>query len=125
MKESPANVLNEVDMEFAETLRSLDVPRNVALLIAYLKNVPSAPSREIEICTGLRQPEVSVGMKTLKDMNWVEEFEVKREGKGRPTKNYTLNTPLETIIGYFEQQKISESNRAMEYIHRLKKLSSV
>ncbi len=29
----------------------------------------------------LRQPEVSIAMRTLRDNNWIEEKEIKREGK--------------------------------------------
>ena len=67
MRESTVKILDDKDMEFVETLRSLGVPRNVATLITFLANVDEASSREIEMGSDLRQPEVSIAMRTLRD----------------------------------------------------------
>ena len=56
---------DEIDMEFIEGLQNLGVNRNVAKLITYLKDVEEGSSRDIEMATGMRQPEVSVAMGTL------------------------------------------------------------
>ncbi len=55
MKESTVKILDDKDMEFVETLRSLGVPRNVATLITFLANVDEASSREIEMGSDLTQ----------------------------------------------------------------------
>jgi predicted transcriptional regulator len=49
-------------MDFVESLQSLGVNRNVARLITYLKDVEEGSSRDIEMATGLRQPDVSIAM---------------------------------------------------------------
>jgi len=124
MRDSTVNVLDETDMEFIETLRSLGVPRNVAALIAFLGGVQEASSREVETATGLRQPEVSIAMRTMRENGWVQERDLKREGKGRPTKVYALSVPMDLIIKHFEDRKIAESARMMDSIKRLKELST-
>jgi predicted transcriptional regulator len=124
MKESTVKILDDKDMEFVETLRSLGVPRNVATLITFLANVDEASSREIEMGSDLRQPEVSIAMRTLRDNQWIEEREIKREGKGRPMKVYSLRASIEEIIKHFEEEKLHESAQAMESIQRLKQLIS-
>jgi len=124
MKESTVKILDDKDMEFVETLRSLDVPRNVATLITFLANVDEASSREIEMGSDLRQPEVSIAMRTLRDNQWIEEREIKREGKGRPMKVYSLRASIDEIIRHFEEEKLHESAQAMESIQRLKQLIS-
>ncbi len=124
MRESTVKILDDKDMEFVETLRSLSVPRNVATLITFLANVDEASSREIEMGSDLRQPEVSIAMRTLRDNNWIEEKEIKREGKGRPMKVYSLRAGIDEIIKHFEEEKLSESAQAMESIQRLKQLIS-
>jgi predicted transcriptional regulator len=124
MKESTVKILDDKDMEFVETLRSLGVPRNVATLITFLANVDEASSREIEMGSDLRQPEVSIAMRTLRENNWIEEKEIKREGKGRPMKVYSLRESIDNIIKHFEEQKMHESAQAMESIQRLKQLIS-
>ena len=124
MKESTVKVLDDKDLEFAETLRSLGVQRNVAILITYLANVDEASSREIEMGSDLRQPEVSIAMRTLRENEWVNEKEIKRGGKGRPMKVYTLQTQIDSIIKYFEEEKQQESAHTMESIQKLKDLIS-
>ena len=124
MRESTVKILDDKDMEFVETLRSLGVPRNVATLITFLANVEEASSREIEMGSDLRQPEVSIAMRTLRENNWIEEKEIKREGKGRPMKVYALHATIADIIKHFEEEKLHESAQAMESIQRLKQLIS-
>jgi predicted transcriptional regulator len=96
------------------------VPRNVATLITYLKNTNEATSREIEIGTDLGQPEVSIGIRALRENNWVEERDVKVAGTGRPMKVYKLNVPIGEIIKYYEDVKNSEAAHAMQAIQKLK-----
>ncbi len=123
MRQFSVKVLDDGDREFVEVLRDLGIPRNVASMITYLANVGEATSREIEIGSNLRQPEVSIAMRSLRENGWVEEREVKKDGKGRPMKVYRLAVTLEEIISHFEEEKRNESARMMENIGRLKDLS--
>ncbi len=122
MKESFVLRFDEKDIEVVETLRSLGVPRKVSNMIAYLANGVEATSREIERGSDLRQPEVSIALRTLRQNNWVEEKVCKSDGTGRPMKVYKLCTPIEDILHYYEQEKVNEANRAMQSIQRLKSL---
>ncbi|MDF0591610.1 ArsR family transcriptional regulator [Candidatus Methanocrinis natronophilus] len=122
MRQFSVKVLDDKDREFVEVLRDLGIPRNVASMITYLANVEEASSREIEIGSNLRQPEVSIAMRTLRNNDWVEEREIKKDGKGRPMKVYRLVISLEDIISHFEDEKRRESTKAMENIERLKDL---
>jgi predicted transcriptional regulator len=117
-------IADETDLEFVQGLESLGMNRNVAGLITYLKEVKEGSSRDIEAATGLRQPEVSIAMRTLRQNNWVTERDVKTEGKGRPMKIYKLGVPIEEIIKHCEEVKNSESAQAMESILRLKEMIS-
>ena len=65
MKDFEIKVLDEEDYVFIETLKTLGISRKVAMTMAYLMNVDEASSREIEISTGLRQPEVSLAMRLM------------------------------------------------------------
>jgi predicted transcriptional regulator len=123
MRQFSVKVLDDDDREFVEVLRDLGIPRNVASMITYLANVEEATSREIEIGSNLRQPEVSIAMRSLRNNSWVEEREIKKDGKGRPMKVYRLTISLEDIIRHFEDEKRRESTKVMENIDRLKDLS--
>ena len=124
MKHTAIKVLDERDLEFIEALRNLNVPRNVATLITFLSNASEATSREVEMGTNLRQPEVSIAMRTLRQNNWVEEHDIKKEGKGRPMKVYKIGVPIDSIIQHYEEESNRESAHAMMSIQRLKELST-
>jgi predicted transcriptional regulator len=124
IKDVTIKVADEKDLEFVQGLESLGTNRNVARLITYLKEVKEGSSRDIETATCLRQPEVSIAMRTLRQNNWVTERDVKTEGKGRPMKIYKLGVPIEEILKHYEEVKNSESARAMGSILRLKEMIS-
>ena len=125
MREGLAKVLDDEDYEFVELLHSLGVQRNVAKVITFLAIAGESTSREIERGTDMRQPEVSIAMRTLRRENWVDEKDVKSsESKGRPHKVYTLITPLDEIIRSIEDAKRKKSAEAMESIRKLKELVS-
>ncbi len=117
-------VADEKDLEFVEVMQSLGVNGNVARLITCLASIDEGSSRDIEVATGLRQPEVSIAMRTLREKSWVNEREIKGDGKGRPVKIYSLGTTMGEIINYYEEEKNRESARTMVAIQRLKELSS-
>jgi Predicted transcriptional regulator len=123
IKDITIRIADEMDFEFIRGLQNLGMNRNVASLVTYLKDVTEGSSRDIEIATGMRQPEVSIAMQTMRAMNWVAEHEVKGDGKGRPMKYYALRSTIDEIIGYYEAKKSQEAAQTMEAIHRLKELS--
>jgi predicted transcriptional regulator len=88
-----------------------------------LKNVKEVTSRDLEMGSDLRQPEVSIAMRELEELGWIGEREEKKPGKGRPYKIYQLKTNIEAIIEYLENQKKKESLAMMASIKRLKELS--
>jgi predicted transcriptional regulator len=91
--------------EFAMLLMNIGLKRNVAKVLVYLANTSEATSRDIERGTDLRQPEVSIAMRTLKDNEWIETRESKAESKGRPVKIYRLSRPIEEIMDIIERNK--------------------
>ena len=123
IKDITIRIADEMDFEFIQGLQNLGMNRNVASVVTYLKDVTEGSSRDIEIATGMRQPEVSIAMQTMRAMNWVAEHEIKGEGKGRPLKIYALRSTIDEIIGYYEAKKSQETAQTMEAIQRLKELS--
>jgi predicted transcriptional regulator len=124
IKDVAIKVADERDTEFAEALQNLGANRNVARIITHLKNAASATAREIEMATNLKQPEVSIAMRTMRANGWVTERDVRGDGKGRPYKIYVLRSSIDEIIRYYEEEKKQEAARTMGAIQRLKELSS-
>jgi predicted transcriptional regulator len=123
MKDSEVKMLDEDDHIFIETLSNLGMSRNIATTMAYLMNVVEASSREIEISTGLRQPEVSLAMKLMCNRSWVNMRSEKKPGKGRPMKIYSLATSVDEIISYYEDKIYKESQATISAIKKLKVMS--
>ena len=118
-----ADIAAERD-EFASILMKIGLKRNVAKVLTYLAGVPEATSREIEIGSDLRQPEVSIAMREIRRLDWVAERDERNPGKGRPYRIYKLNRSLPDIVLYLESENAKEAERVMKQIEKLKSLKS-
>jgi predicted transcriptional regulator len=114
--------LDEKDEEIADALISLGLGRNAALTLAYMRNTNSTTSTDLERSARLRQPEVSIAMRQLKERDWINEREEKKPGKGRPYKIYKLKVGFDDIIAQLEKQQIKALEEVQAKIERLKKL---
>ncbi|MHC1757285.1 MAG: transcriptional regulator [Methanosarcina sp.] len=116
--------MGEVEYEMVELLRRLNINRPVALTLACLSKGEEISSQCIEMVSGLRQPEVSIAMRYLRENDWINMREEKKnQGKGRPVKLYKLTVQMETIINTIEENVIAESKTILQNIERLKNLS--
>jgi predicted transcriptional regulator len=116
--------MQETEYEMVELLRKLNINRPVALTLACLSKGEEITSQSIEIIAGLRQPEVSIAMRYLRENNWVDMREEKKnQGKGRPVKLYKLTVEMDTIISTIEENVMAESKAVLQNIERLKNLS--
>jgi predicted transcriptional regulator len=122
MKNLHVKQLDEKDEEIADTLISLGMSRNAATALSYLQNTNSAKSIDFERATRLRQPEVSIAMRQLKERDWISEGEEKRTGKGRPYKIYSLKVSFNDIIGQLESQQRKVVDNTWAKKERLKEL---
>jgi len=112
------------DEECTELLSGIGLKRNMARVLVYLAQSTEATSREIERGTDLRQPEVSIVMRDLKERGWVESRESKTESKGRPVKIYTLSLDLNGILTQLENEKQREMQDHIRKIGRLRTILS-
>ncbi len=122
MKAIDVKQLDEKDKEIADALISLGISRNAAIILAYLQNMKSAKSVDLERGANLRQPEVSIAMKQLKKHDWINEREDKKPGKGRPYKIYSLKIGFDKIVAQLEKQQKKAVNEERAKIERLKEL---
>ena len=122
MRASEVSVFDETDLEFIEILRNLNISRNIASILVYLSSVEEATSKDLEIGSPLRQPEVSIAIRELKSLGWIDERDVKKEGKGRPMKIYKLAVSMHEIVVHLEKETMKEVQKLMEIIKKLKKL---
>jgi predicted transcriptional regulator len=116
-------VLEDRDRVFIDTLQSLGVRRQEAVLVVWLNGAGGVSSRDIEQGTGLRQSDVSRVLKSMQKNGWVGILGTYSSAKGRPRKIYSLSASLEEIVRYYGQRRLRESAMAMGSIQRLKDLA--
>ena len=121
MKTLKMKQLDEKDEEIADALISLGMSRTFARILSYLQGSNEATSVELERGTGLRQPEVCIAMRELKQRDWINEREDKKPGKGRPYKVYSLKVSFNEIIAELERQQRKVADESRLRIERLRK----
>lgn len=109
-----SDLVNKNDERNAEALISLGMNKNAAMALTFLQNMNSVTSVELERGAMLRQPEVSIVMKLLRERDWINEREVKKAGKGRPNKIYSLKVRFNDIIAQLEKQQKKAVDEAMK-----------
>jgi predicted transcriptional regulator len=125
MKTEDIRLLEGKGHEIIELLQGLNVPRTEAICIACLVCGKELTSQNIEQASGLRQPEVSIAMRPLRERKWIEERnEKKNSDKGRPVKYYKLVVPFEQIVKTFENSILRKNMEIAEALEQLKELSA-
>ncbi len=122
MKNLNIDQFDEKDEEIAGALISLGMSRNVAMALSYLQNTNAARSVDFERAARLRQPEVSIAMRQLKERGWISERDEKKPGKGRPNKIYSLKVNFGEIIAQLEKQQRTSIDELYAKIEKLKEL---
>lgn len=122
MKIEKVLTFTEKEEEMADLLSDVGLKKNVAKVLVYLANTDEATSREIERGTDLRQPEVSIAMRTLNEKGWISNRESKAESKGRPVKIYNLAKPVNEIIDILENEKTEEIETQLEIIKKIREI---
>jgi predicted transcriptional regulator len=125
MKTITIRQLNEKNEEIADALVSLGMSRLIARILSYLQSENEVTSVDLERGAGLRQPEVSVAMRELKERDWISERENKKPGKGRPYRIYPLKISFNEIVSQLEKQKKKAVNETLSKIERLKELGNI
>lgn len=69
MNETPL-IMGSNEYEMIELFRKINVSRPIAFTLACLAKGRLIFSQSIEMVSGLRQPEVSVAMRYLRENNW-------------------------------------------------------
>lgn len=111
--------LTDREEKIIELLSEAGLNKNIARVVVFLSKAGEAISSEIERTTDLRQPEVSLAMKELKEWGWIKERELKKKGKGRPLKSYKLTLDFKERVKELVDNKRKELKRAEDDLKEL------
>ncbi len=104
-----------------ELLSKHGLDKNIAKITVFLSGVQEVTSRDINITADLRQPQVSLIMKELRELGWVQERELRRNKNGRPKKGYKLVVELKEIVSNLIQKRRDGLSKLEEEFSRVGK----
>ncbi len=87
------------------SLVSLGMCKNAAKALTYLQILDSTECFELSRRTGLRQPEISLALKSLRQHGWLLEEKVKKGGRGRPFTVYSLTVSFGDVLDQLEKEQ--------------------
>ena len=93
--------------------------KNAAKVLIFLGKTPEATSLAIERGTDLRQPEVSIAIKSLMNQELVKSYDIPRTSNGRPLKVYSLAKSFKEIADCLRIQKKKEVENQLAIIEKV------
>ena len=120
MRQENVMYFTDKEEEFVNLLIGIGIAKNIAKVLVFLANTPETSSRAIERGVDMRQPEVSIAMKSLIDKGWIGSRESSAESKGRPMKIYKLTKPINEIIEIIENEKKTEAKNQLALVQKLR-----
>lgn len=124
MREKPRSfTYSAKDREIIDLMNSLGMARNLSKILVFLSKVGEASSHDIEESIDIRQSEVSIVTKRLRNNGWVTSRSLKTPNKGRPTQIYKLRYSMRRILKDIETAKLTEMEAIKKQIAHLKRLA--
>ena len=120
MKEIETFKLDKNEEKLVELLQRFDYFHIDAKILTYMLRTGKAVSRQIERDMGLRQPEVSIGMKKLRERGIIGKTTVRTEGKGRPNHEYYLKMKPDAIRVYIIKRADAQIAEKVSWLDELK-----
>lgn len=111
------------EQEIVNLMVTLGVQKNKAEILVFISKMGEATSRNIEDTVDIKQSEVSIILRELRDKGWLSSRSVKKPGKGRPVLHHRLKFPLIRVAKEVEDEKKKEIEEIKRKIARLKGLA--
>jgi len=99
MKTRIIETMTEEDEKIVTNLRAIGMTRKASKVLTYMLQKGSGSALDIEITTGMRQPEVSIGLKELS--TWMKTELNNRNGSKRPVTIYSMAVPVSDVITHY------------------------
>jgi len=120
MRQESVQYFTKKEKEFTNLLIDVGTKKNVAKVLVFLASTKEATSRAIERGADLRQPEISMAIKYLKEQGWIKSRDIPSDNKGRPTKVYELAKPITAILNCIIKEKKTEADNQLVLVKKLR-----
>lgn len=122
MKDKKIRIMDEKDERLSVLMQSFGFGGKQARILVFLLGAKEAISADIEQATGMRQPEVSVGVHILRKLKYVKAEKIVKPVKGRPVYNYMLTTSGSDIKKQVEKKRDEEIQKILKDFEELANL---
>ena len=115
--------MDEMDNEIVNILTRIGMARNTAKVFVAIKELDTPDTKQIMQFTDIMQPQISVAVRQLIDMGYVESKTEQTENRGRPISYFLLKKSMPEIINDIEMLVQERINTEKQNIERLKELT--
>jgi len=115
--------MDEKDNEIVNILTRTRMTRNTAKVFVAIKELDSPNTKQIMQFTGIMQPQISVAVRQLIDMGYVESKTEQTENRGRPISYFSLKKSIDEIISDIKETVQRKIDAEKQNIVRLRELT--
>ena len=115
--------MDEKDNEIANILIQTGMAKNTAKVFVAIKELDNPDTKQIMQFTGIMQPQISVAVRQLIDMGYIESKTDQTENRGRPISYFSLKKFIDKIISDIEETVQRKIDAEKQNIERLKVLT--
>jgi len=114
--------MDEKDNEIVNILTRIRMARNTAKVFVAIKELDNPDTKQIMQFTGIMQPQISVAVRQLIDMGYVESKTDQTKNRGRPISYFSFKNSITDIINDIElmvEKRINTEKRELERLREL------
>jgi len=115
--------MDEKDNEIVNILTRIGMARNTVKVFVAIKELNNPNTRQIMQFTGIMQPQISVAIQKLRELDYINVETEKTENRGRPVSYFLLKKSMSEIINDMEMIVQERINTEKQNIERLKTLT--
>ena len=116
------HTLNESELLLWEKLVQLGANENAASVLICLHHHGAASSKDLQCHCNIRQPDVSMAISELREMNLVHFSSRSESSRGRPAHVYRLRMTLEQSIQPFVNHAKKRANEILNDVEAIRTL---
>jgi len=115
--------MDEKDNEIVNILTRIGMAKNTAKVFVAIKELDNPDTKQIMQFTGIMQPQISVAIQKLRELDYINVETEKTEKQGRPIQFFSLKKSINEIIFDIEETVQRKIDAERQNIARLRELT--
>ena len=123
MKYTQTAQMDEMDNEIVNILTRIGMAQNTAKVFVAIIELDNPDTKQIMQFTGIMQPQISVAIQKLRELDYINVETEKTEKQGRPIQFFSLKKSINEIIFDIEETVQRKIDAERQNIARLRELT--